>query len=141
MGNSLQLPCPCVCHRCHDDTTAVAGSAKRRRKRKQPQQQRPDDSGRNVRAAARPGHVVPVVEAAEDGGRDRETWPECSVEPGQGGGVRVRIVVRRQDIAQLVARFEQRVAEEERIAAGSGATMSPCRDAWRPRLSIIPENY
>jgi hypothetical protein len=165
MGNSLRLPCVCHCC-CHDEVnevegTAVAGAKKRRRK----QQQRPDRS-RNV-WAARPRHVVvPVVDAPEDGdgGREQEAWPECRVElagHSEDGAVRVRIVMKRKDIAQLVARLEQRGAEERNAAAGmeevistelagcssgnadggGGVTMiSPRRDAWSPRLSIIPEN-
>ncbi|KAG0519140.1 hypothetical protein BDA96_09G238400 [Sorghum bicolor] len=165
MGNSL--PLPCVCRRCcHDEvnevdagTAAVAGGAKKRRRK---QQQRRPDRSRNV-WAARPRHVVvPVVDAPEDGDdvrREQEAWPECHVEPaghGEDGAVRVRIVMKRRDIAQLVARLEQRGAEERNAAAGieevistdlagcsggGGVTiMSPSRDAWRPRLSVIPEN-
>ena len=168
MGNSLPLPCVCRCC-CHDEvneleegTAAVAGGAKKRRRK---QQQRPDRS-RNV-WAARPRHVVvPVVDDAPedgDGGRDQEAWPECRVElagHGEDGAVRVRIVMKRKDIAQLVARLEQNGAEDRNAAGmeevisteltgcngvnadgGGGVTMmSPCRDAWRPRLSIIPEN-
>jgi hypothetical protein len=168
MGNSLPLPCVCRCC-CHDEvneleegTAGVPGGAKKRRRK---QQQRPDRS-RNV-WAARPRHVVvPVVDAPEDGdgGREQEAWPECRVElagHSEDGAVRVRIVMKRKDIAQLVARLEQRGAEERNAAAGmeevistelagcssgnadggGGVTMiSPRRDAWSPRLSIIPEN-
>lgn len=164
-----------MCHFCHDDeandelegSATVAGGAKKRRRKLR---QKPADCSRNVRAA-RPRHVVPVVDDDTpeygDGGRNREqeaAWPEYRVEPaghGEDGGVRVRIVMKRKDIAQLVARLEQRGAEERNAAGmeeevgsselagcnngndggGVGVAMSPCRDAWRPRLSIIPENY
>lgn len=156
MGNSLLLPC--VCHCCHGVVNEVGAGAKiRKRIRKQ---RRPADSssGRSVVRAARPRHVVPVVDAPEDGDDggwewEREAWPECRVEApaaaghGEDGGVRrVRIVMKRKDIAQLVARLEQRGAGVEDVGSsieldGGGVTMSPCRGAWSPRLSIIPENY
>ncbi|CAN6332078.1 unnamed protein product [Urochloa humidicola] len=154
MGNSLPLP-PCV---RHHDADEAEGAKKRRRKQRSP----PACRSRNVRAAR---HVVPVVDTPPedgDGGDDeggevfKEAWrPGCLVEPAGDGGVRrVKIVMRRKDIAELVARLEQRDAAEirnatvmeaaaELSAAGLGGVtmMSPCRDAWRPRLSIIPENY
>ncbi|CAL4894775.1 unnamed protein product [Urochloa decumbens] len=147
MGNSL--PLPCVRH--HHD---AGGAKKRRRKQRSPPACR---GSRNARAAR---HVVPVVDMPpEDGGDDgeKEAWrPGCRVEPGEDGGVRrVKIVVRRKDIAELVARLEQRDAAERNArmeelntclggndgGRGGGVTMmSPCRGAWRPQLSIIPEN-
>ncbi|CAN6327347.1 unnamed protein product [Urochloa humidicola] len=170
MGNSLPLP-PCVRHL--DAEEGTAGAKKMRRKQKSP----PACRGRNVRAAR---HVVPVADTLpEDGGEVlKEAWrPGCRVEAAGGGGGedgggvrRVKIVMRRKDIAELVARLEQRDAAEIRNAAvmeaaaaelistaglggggdsdvdvggrGGGVTMmSPCRDTWKPRLSIIPENY
>ncbi|PVH62028.1 hypothetical protein PAHAL_3G187500 [Panicum hallii] len=166
MGNSL--PLPCVRH--HEAEGAAAAGAKKRRRK---QKSRPA-CRRNVRAVVRPGHVVPVADTPPedgDGGKEeerevvKEAWrPGCRVEPagcgGEDGGVRrVRIVMRRKDIAELVARLEQRDAAERDAAAmaaelstglggdgndggrGGSVTMSPCRDAWRPRLAVIPENY
>ncbi|KAG2617644.1 hypothetical protein PVAP13_3NG182696 [Panicum virgatum] len=163
MGNSL--PLPCVRHLEAEGTAA----AKNWRKQKS----RPA-CRRNVRAVVRPGHVVPVADSPPedgDGGEEKEAVkeacrPGCRVEPaGCGGGVRrVRIVMRRKDIAELVARLEQRDAAERNANAavmaaelsrtglggdgdgndggrGGIVTMSPCRDTWRPRLSVIPENY
>jgi len=176
MGNSL--PLPCVRHLEAEGAAAAAAAAKNWRKQKSRPARR-----RNVRAVVRPGHVVPVADAPPedgDGGEEKEAWwPGCRVEPagcgGEGGGVRrVRLVMRRKDIAELVARLEQRdAAERDANAAvmaaelsrtglggdgdgddggrlsskkddggrGGSVTMSPCRDAWRPRLSVIPENY
>ncbi|RLN28618.1 hypothetical protein C2845_PM05G30270 [Panicum miliaceum] len=158
MGNSLPLPC------VRQAEGAVAGGASKSRRRKQ--KSRPA-SRRNVRAA-RPRHVLPVMDTPpedgyggeEEGEAVKEAWrrPGCRVEPAgcsgedDGGVRRVRIVMRRKDIAELVARLEQRDAAERDAAAmaaelstglgGDGSvTMSPCRDAWRPRLSVIPENY
>lgn len=157
MGNSLLLPC--VCHCCDGVVNEVGAGAKiRKRIRKQ---RRPADSSstRSVVRAARPRHVVPVVDAPEDGADggwewEREAWPECRVEApaaaghGEDGGVRVRIVMKRKDIAQLVARLERQrgAGVEAEVGSnieldGGGGTMSPCRGAWSPRLSIIPENY
>ncbi|TKW25975.1 hypothetical protein SEVIR_3G155800v4 [Setaria viridis] len=161
MGNSLPLPLPCACVRHHEaDEVENAAAKKRRRKQKSRPARR-----RNVRAAARSRHVVPVADtpASEEGDGGEEAWrPGCRVEPAgcgeDGGGVRrVKIVMRRKDIAELVARLEQRDAAERsatvmeaELSAGLGGdgsvnggsvAMSPCRDAWRPRLSIIPENY
>lgn len=100
------------------------------------------------------------MDAPEDGDgdsgweREREAWPECRVEApaaaghGEDGGVLVRIVMKRKDIAQLVARLERQrgAGVEAEVGSsieldGGGVTMSPCRGAWSPRLSIIPENY
>ncbi|CAL4909477.1 unnamed protein product [Urochloa decumbens] len=157
MGN--RLPLPCVRH--HDADEQAQGTAARKKREKQ---NRRPGCRRSVRAAARPRHVVPVSDTAPEDGGDggeevKEAWrPGCCVEPAgeDGGGVRrVRIVVRRKDIVELVARLEQRDAaernarmEELNTCLGGndggrcgGVTMSPCRDAWRPRLSIIPENY
>ncbi|CAL4901884.1 unnamed protein product [Urochloa decumbens] len=154
MGNSLPLPCVRHRHDAGDAEGAAAGGAKKRSP--------PACRGRNVRAAR---HVVPVVdmppEDGGDGGEEaiKEAWrPGCRVEAAgeDGSGVRrVRIVMRRKDIAELVARLEQRDAAERNArmeelntclggndgGRGGGVTMSPCRDSWRPRLSIIPENY
>ena len=186
MGNSLPLPCA----RHLEAEGAAGGGAKKRRKQKS----RPA-CRRNVREVVRPGLVVPVAddtppEDGGDGGEEEEEKreavkearrPGCRVEEpagccgGEDGGVRrVRIVMRRKDIAELVARMEQRdAAERDANAAvmaaelsrtglggdgdgddggrlsskkddggrGGSVTMSPCRDAWRPRLSVIPENY
>ncbi|CAL5096166.1 unnamed protein product [Urochloa decumbens] len=161
MGNSLPLPCV----RQHDADEQAQGTGAKKKRRKQ---NRRPGCRRSVRAAARPRHVVPVSDTAPEDGGDgeeevvNEAWrrPGCRVEPAgeDGDGVRrVKIVVRRKDIAELVARLEQRDAVESRNSrmeelntclGGNdggrcgGATMtSPCRDAWRPRLSIIPENY
>ncbi|KAL6848636.1 hypothetical protein ACP4OV_021219 [Aristida adscensionis] len=154
MGNSLPLPCV-----CHD--AATAGDKKKRKRKKKP-------ACRSSVARASARHVVPVVDmAAEDGDGDgdgeeeeegvKEAWPAgWRVEPagsgGEGGGARFRIVVRRKDAAELVARLEQRAAAERKArmeelnadlggdgAGAGGAMMSPCRDAWRPRLASIPE--
>lgn len=175
MGNNLPLPLPCACVRHHEagEVESTAAAKKRRKRKSRPARRM------NVRAAARPRHVVvPVADTPppEDGvgGEEeagegfKEAWrPGCYVESAAGcgdedggGGVRrVKIVMRRKDIAELVARLEQRDAAERSAATmeaelsasldgdgsdggrGSSVTMSPCRDAWRPRLSIIPENY
>ncbi|KAL6610622.1 hypothetical protein ACP70R_040591 [Stipagrostis hirtigluma subsp. patula] len=144
MGNSL--PLPCVCHEA-----ATAGAAKKRRRKKAP-------ASRNVLKAASPRHVVPVVvdmPAEDDDSDDEEAWPGYRVEPagyGDDGGVLVKIVLKRKDAADLVARLDQRGAAERKArmeeintdlgGGGGGVTvaMSPCRDAWRPRLASIPEN-
>ncbi|TVT97432.1 hypothetical protein EJB05_53995, partial [Eragrostis curvula] len=145
MGNSL--PLPCVCYDAGDETAATITEAKRRRRK------RKSTACRNVRAAR---HVVPVNMPDEDGDGEEEmkaAWPGCRVEPvvGDDGGVRVKIVMKRKEVEELVARLEQREAAErkarmEELNAGLGGggsaavTMSPCRDAWRPRLGSIPEN-
>ncbi|KAL6620663.1 hypothetical protein ACP70R_035802 [Stipagrostis hirtigluma subsp. patula] len=139
MGNSL--PLPCVCHEA-----ATAGAAKKRRRKKAP-------ASRNVLKAASPRHVVPVVvDMPPEDSDDEEAWPRCRVEPagyGDDGGVLVKIVLKRKDAADLVARLDQRGAAErkarmEEISTDLGGAvtvaMSPCRDAWRPRLASIPEN-
>ncbi|XP_062180875.1 uncharacterized protein LOC133885217 [Phragmites australis] len=148
MGNSL--PLPCVCHDANMVATTAAAAKKRRRKK--------PACWNVVRAPAR--HVVPVVDMpAEDGEvavveeeGAKEVWPGCRVEPvghGEDGRrVRVKIVMKRKDVAELVARLEQRGAAERKARmdelntdlGGGSVTMSPCRDAWRPRLASIPEN-
>nr|CAB3460772.1 unnamed protein product [Digitaria exilis] len=160
MGNSL--PCPCVRHHEADESSEGTAAAGAKRWRRKPKRQA---SRRNARAA-RPGHVVPVMDMpAEDDGGEAWRLPECPAGFGRDGGEvrRVKIVMRRKDVAELVARLEkQRVhagagrnaggamADELNVVGHSNAnvvndggrvTMSPCRDAWRPRLSIIPENY
>ncbi|CAN6336864.1 unnamed protein product [Urochloa humidicola] len=147
MGNSL--PLPCVRH--HE--AECAGTKKRRTKEKSG----PACPRNVVWGAGRPRHVVPVEDTPPEDGGDggevalKEAWrrPGYRVEPaGEDGGVRrLKIVMRRKDIAELVARLERRDAADQRDAGlggdanDGGVMMSPCRDAWRPRLSIIPENY
>ncbi|XP_062232098.1 uncharacterized protein LOC133929381 [Phragmites australis] len=142
MGNSL--PLPCVCHDASEAGT-IAGAKKRRRRRK--------------KLACR--DVVPV-DTLEDGDgevvaveedRVKEARPGCRVEPagyGEDGGVRVKIVMKRKDVAELVLRLERRRTAERKDrmeelntylgGGGSVVVMSPCRDAWRPQLASIPEN-
>ncbi|KAF8716257.1 hypothetical protein HU200_026541 [Digitaria exilis] len=148
MGNSL--PCPCVRHHeANESSQGTAGGGAKRWRRKPKRQA----SRRNVRAA-RPGHVVPVLDmAAEDDGEEAWRLPERPAGYfGRDGGEvrRVKIVMRRKDVAELVARLEQRVharagrnaamAEEGNVVNDGGrVTMSPCRDSWRPRLSIVPD--
>ncbi|KAJ1264006.1 hypothetical protein BS78_09G230000 [Paspalum vaginatum] len=160
MGNSLPLPCACHHEANGEHEGATAGARKRRRKKLAAC--RNATTGR----AARARHVVPVLDMPEEGGGNggkKEEWPGCRVEPiscgaGDDGRVRVKIVMKRKDIAELVARLEQRGATDmergggdARTAVevhtdlgggrGSSGTMSPRREAWKPQLSIIPENY
>ncbi|CAN6336863.1 unnamed protein product [Urochloa humidicola] len=175
MGNSLPLPCL-----RHHDADKAEG-AKKRKTKQQKSGPAPACPRNAVWGAARPRHVVPIEDTPPEDGGDggevafKEAWRRAGcrvVEPaggdGEGGGGvrRVKIVMRRKDIAELVARLEKRDAADQRNAAtameaaaelsttgalvggggghgsvnGGGVTMSPCRDAWRPRLSIIPEN-
>lgn len=145
MGNCL--PVPRVYYDASEEAAVTAG-AKRGRKRK--------TSGRNGRAAR---HVVPVDMPEDSGDGDEEgikaALPAgCHVEHIRGdddGGVRVKIVMKRKEVEELVARLEQRDAAERKtrmeelnteLGGGGVATtmMSPCRDSWRPRLASIPEN-
>lgn len=78
---------------------------------------------------------------------------------GIGGGgeaatvVTVKIVLKRKDAEELVARLNAQSARERKarmteikceLRAGDGGGASPapaaCRDAWRPRLAPIQEN-
>ncbi|EMS67752.1 hypothetical protein TRIUR3_01767 [Triticum urartu] len=82
-----------------------------------------DQDGGQEKVAARPGCRVQELGARED------------------GGVRLKVVMTRKDAAEFMARLEKRAAErkarmEELV---NGGVMSPCRDAWRPRLATIPE--
>ncbi|GJM89696.1 hypothetical protein PR202_ga05908 [Eleusine coracana subsp. coracana] len=147
MGNCL----PCVCYDSNDEAiTTTAGAAKSSAKK----------TKTACRAAAR--HVVPVdtPEEGDDGGETegikQMAWSGCHVEPvvGDDGGVRVKIVMKRKEVEELVARLEQRDAAERKarmeelsneLGGGGGVVavtmMSPCRDAWQPQLASIPENY
>ncbi|KAL5202954.1 hypothetical protein ABZP36_013906 [Zizania latifolia] len=141
MGNSLPLPCACK------DDTAVATSGVKKRRRKTPAAARRS----KVKAVAR--HVVPV-DMPEEGEEMKRAWPGCRVEPAVGGdGMRVKVVMKRKDAAELMARLEERCALERKArmvdlnsglgggnGGGCGAMMSPCRDAWAPRLASIPEH-
>ncbi|KAF6997420.1 hypothetical protein CFC21_013639 [Triticum aestivum] len=83
----------------------------------------------------------------QDGGKEKEAAGRlgCRVEElaaGEDGGVRLKVVMTRKDAAEFMARLERRAAQrkarmEELV---NGGMMSPCRDAWRPRLATIPEN-
>jgi hypothetical protein len=146
MGNTL--PLPSLRYGANAEVAATAGAG-RSRKRK--------TARRNGRAAAA-HHVVPAdvpEESAGDGEEDRitATWPGCRVEPvggDDGGAVRVKIVMKKTEAEELVARLLQRDAagrkartEElntELDGGGGAVTMSPCRESWRPQLPSIPEN-
>lgn len=136
MGNSLPLPCVCQ----EAKVVATTGAKKERKKRPAPKS--------SVRAA--PRRAVVPVDTPGDGNEEEEemkrAWPGCRVEPVGEDGVRVKVVMRRKDAAELMARLEERGAVERKARMGElntelgGGMMSPCRDAWRPRLASIPEN-
>uniref|UniRef100_A0A0E0A2K4 Uncharacterized protein n=1 Tax=Oryza glumipatula TaxID=40148 RepID=A0A0E0A2K4_9ORYZ len=152
MGNSLQLPCPC------QEATAVATSGVKKRRKKSPATAAVRSS--KAAAAASSRHVVPVMDTpGEEEEEMKMAWPGCHVEPAVDGGdgMRVKVVMKRKDAAELMARLEERCAIERKAkmvelnaglrgghrhghGVGGGARMSPCRDAWAPRLVAIPEN-
>uniref|UniRef100_A0A0D9WJI7 Uncharacterized protein n=1 Tax=Leersia perrieri TaxID=77586 RepID=A0A0D9WJI7_9ORYZ len=116
MGNSLPLPCP-----CKEGTAVATSGVKKRRKRM----------------------IAPVREEEEM----KSAWPGCHVEASGGDGVRVKVVMKRKDAAELMARLEERCALERKArmvqlnsGLGGGGVMSPCRDAWAPRLASIAES-
>lgn len=124
MGNVLPLPCTCK------EAMVVHATVAMKAKRKKPVVAKNIVGGR----------------ADQDGGKEKEaSWPGCRVEElaaGEDGGVRLKVVMMRKDAAEFMARLEKRAAErkariEELV---NGGMMSPCRDAWRPRLATIPEN-
>jgi hypothetical protein len=126
---------------------AATARAAGRRKRK--------TARRNSRAAAH--HVVPADVLEESAGNGEEdgitaTWPGCRVEPvggDDGGAVRVKIVMKKTEAEELVARLQQRDAAGRKarmeelnteLDGGGGAVMmSPCRESWRPQLPSISE--
>uniref|UniRef100_A0A0E0L5I1 Uncharacterized protein n=1 Tax=Oryza punctata TaxID=4537 RepID=A0A0E0L5I1_ORYPU len=152
MGNSLPLPCPC------QEATAVATSGVKKRKKKSPATAAVRSSKAKAAAsAAASRHVVPVLDTPEEEEEMKMAWPGCQVEPAVDGGdgMRVKVVMKRKDAAELMARLEERCALERKAkmvelnaglrgghghGGGGGARMSPCRDAWAPRLVAIPEN-
>ncbi|KAE8794825.1 hypothetical protein D1007_30378 [Hordeum vulgare] len=126
MGNVQPLPCTCK------EAMVVHATVAMKAKRKKPL------VANNVGGGT----------ADQDGGKGKEaTLPECRVRveelaAGEDGGVRLKVVATRKDAAEFVARLEKRAADrkariEELV---NGGMMSPCRDAWRPRLATIPEN-
>ncbi|KAG8086365.1 hypothetical protein GUJ93_ZPchr0010g9836 [Zizania palustris] len=137
MGNSLPLPCAC------EEATAVATSGVKKRRNKTPAARR----SKVYKAAAR--HLVPVAMPEEDE-EMKWAWPGCRVEPAAGAdGMRVKVVLKRKDAAELMARLEERCALERKarmvelnsgLGGGNRAIMSPSRDALTPRLASIPEN-
>ncbi|XP_040380233.1 uncharacterized protein LOC107304204 [Oryza brachyantha] len=142
MGNSLQLPCP----PCQEATAvaAAAGVVEKRRRKKQA----PAGGGRSDKAKAKASRyvVVPVLDTPER--EMKSAWPGCRVETG-GDGMRVTVVMKRKDAAELMARLEVRCALERKarmvelnagLTGGSnGGVMRPCRDGWAPRLASISE--
>ncbi|KAL5230338.1 hypothetical protein ABZP36_029114 [Zizania latifolia] len=145
MGNNLPRPCAC------EEATAVATSGVKKRRKKTPAARR----SKVAKAAAR--HVVPVdmPEVDEEEAQEmKRAWPGCRVEPAVGAdGMRVKVVLKRKDAAELMARLEERCALERKArmvelnsglgggnGGGGSVTTSPCRDAWAPRLASIPEN-
>ncbi|KAF0926246.1 hypothetical protein E2562_022074 [Oryza meyeriana var. granulata] len=144
MGNSLRLPCQC------QEATAVATSGIKKRRKK------PTAGGRSKAKAASSRHVVvPVLDTTpEEEEEMKMAWPGCRVEPSVDG-MRVKVVMKRKDAAELMARLEERCALERKArmvelntglggghgnGSAGGVMMSPCRDAWAPRLASIPEN-
>uniref|UniRef100_A0A0E0DUL9 Uncharacterized protein n=1 Tax=Oryza meridionalis TaxID=40149 RepID=A0A0E0DUL9_9ORYZ len=155
MGNSLQLPCPC------QEATAVATFGVKKRRKKSPATAAVIRSSKaKAASAAASRHVVPVTDTPGEEEEMRMAWPGCHVEPAVDGGdgMRVKVVMKRKDAAELMARLEERCAIERKAkmvelnaglrgghrhghgGGGGGARMSPCRDAWAPRLVAIPEN-
>lgn len=68
--------------------------------------------------------------------------------------VTVKVVLKRKDAEALVARLNAQGARERKArmeelkgelraedCVGGGASTSPCRDPWKPRLAPIKENY
>ena len=124
MGNVLPLPCTCKEAMVVHATVAVKATRRKPVVANNVGGGSADQDGGKEKVAARPGCRVQELAARED------------------GGVRLKVVMTRKDAAEFMARLEKRAAErkarmEELV---NGGVMSPCRDAWRPRLATIPEN-
>ncbi|EEE64639.1 hypothetical protein OsJ_19493 [Oryza sativa Japonica Group] len=145
MGNSLQLPCPC------QEATAVATSGVKKRRKKSPATAAVRSS--KAAAAASSRHVVPVIDTPGEEEEMRMAWPGCHVEPAVDGGdgMRVKVVMKRKDAAELMARLEERSPFKKKAKMvelnpglrgghGHGHGGGGARDAWAPRLVAIPEN-
>uniref|UniRef100_A0ACD5TE22 Uncharacterized protein n=1 Tax=Avena sativa TaxID=4498 RepID=A0ACD5TE22_AVESA len=130
MGNVLPLPCMCKDARVMQ--TTAAGTTKKRRNRPV--------------ATAR---VNAVDTPDQDGGlvvqKSAPWWSGRELDVGEEYGVRQKVVMTRKDAAEFMAGLEERAAAERKdmvwkLGGAGNGVMSPCPDAWRPRLATIPEN-
>ncbi|CAM0954000.1 unnamed protein product [Alopecurus aequalis] len=85
-----------------------------------------------------------VVQPTAAGAKKKVPWQELAA--GEEYAARLKVVLTRKDAAVFMARMEERA---RRAAAARRARMrmkglvgavSPCRDAWSPRLATVPEN-
>jgi hypothetical protein len=117
------------------------------------QQQQQDETTRagpgRSRARARAGGVVSWaggVGADDDAAVGKQASAAAAV-------VTVKIVLKRKDAEALVARLNAQSARERKArmaelkgefragdCVGGGASLTPCRDAWKPSLAPIKEN-
>jgi hypothetical protein len=129
----------------------VATSGVKKRRKKSPATAAVRSS--KAAAAASSRHVVPVIDTPGEEEEMRMAWPGCHVEPAVDGGdgMRVKVVMKRKDAAELMARLEERCAVERKAKMvelnaglrgghGHGHGGGGARDAWAPRLVAIPEN-
>ncbi|KAF8676297.1 hypothetical protein HU200_047174 [Digitaria exilis] len=103
-------------------------------------------------------------ETAREGRRPRVSWAGADDDDDAGGGkastaatvATVKIVLKRKDAEALVARLNAQAARERKArmaelkgelrtgeccGGGGGESPASCREAWRPQLAPIKENY